>query len=89
MDIPRLNFAVLALIPKVQGADYITSFRSTTLINVIFKLIIKLSALRLDHVGSHIVGMCQSAFIEGCHIMRGSYGFMKSDTEIESGVPKT
>jgi hypothetical protein len=36
LDISRLNFGVLSLIPKVSGADSIKQFHPIALINVIF-----------------------------------------------------
>jgi hypothetical protein len=47
-DISRLNFAILTLIPKVLGADLVSQFRPIALINVIFKIISKAFAYRLD-----------------------------------------
>jgi hypothetical protein len=35
VDIARLNFGIITLIPKVKGADKIKQFRPITLINVI------------------------------------------------------
>jgi mannosylglycoprotein endo-beta-mannosidase len=48
IDISRLNFAILTLIPKVLGADLVSQFRPIALINVIFKIISKAFAYRLD-----------------------------------------
>jgi hypothetical protein len=42
LDIARLNFGVLSLIPKVPGADSIKQFRPIALINVISNLSLKL-----------------------------------------------
>jgi mannosylglycoprotein endo-beta-mannosidase len=47
VDISRLNFGVLSLLPKVPGADSIKLFRPIALINVIFKFISKAFAIRL------------------------------------------
>ncbi|XP_047051186.1 ABC transporter G family member 41-like [Lolium rigidum] len=41
VDIARLNFGVITLIPKVKGADTIKQFRPIALINVIFKFVEK------------------------------------------------
>jgi hypothetical protein len=47
VDISRLNFGILSLIPKVKGADSIKQFRPIALINVIFKFVSKAYASRL------------------------------------------
>ena len=39
MDIARLNFGILSLIPKIQVAEDIRQFRPIALINVIFKFV--------------------------------------------------
>jgi mannosylglycoprotein endo-beta-mannosidase len=41
IDIARINYGVLSLIPKVPGADKISQFRPIALINVIFKIVSK------------------------------------------------
>ena len=41
LDISRLNFGILSLIPKVPGAESIKQYRPIALINVIFKFIAK------------------------------------------------
>ena len=41
VDISRLNFGILSLIPKVQGADNIRQFRPIALIDVPFKICAK------------------------------------------------
>jgi hypothetical protein len=41
VDIARLNFGVITLIPNVKEADVIKQFRSIGLINVIVKFVVK------------------------------------------------
>jgi hypothetical protein len=65
VDIARLNFGVISLIPKVQGADTIKQFRPIALINVIFKFIAKAYATRLAPLAHRTIDRSQSAFIKG------------------------
>lgn len=71
VDISRLNFAIIALIPKIQGAEKITQFRPMALINVLFKLVVKCYALRLGPITAKIVDRAQTASIEGRFILEG------------------
>jgi hypothetical protein len=65
VDISRLNFGVLSLLPKVPGADSIKLFRPIALINVIFKFISKAFAIRLALIAHRTISMAQTAFIKG------------------------
>jgi hypothetical protein len=65
VDIARLNFGILSLILKVQGADNIKQFWPIALINVIFKLVAKAYAMRLSPVAHRIISLSQTAFIKG------------------------
>jgi hypothetical protein len=71
VDIARLNFGILSLIPKVPGADNIKQFRPIALINVIFKLVSKAYAFRLSPVAHQITSQAQTAFIKGRFIQDG------------------
>jgi mannosylglycoprotein endo-beta-mannosidase len=71
VDIARLNFGVLSLIPKVQGADDIRQFRPIALINVIFKFVAKAYAIRVSPIAHRVISRAQSAFIKGRHILEG------------------
>jgi hypothetical protein len=55
VDIARLNFGILSLIPKVPGAVNIKQFRPIALINVIFKLVSKAYAMRLSPVAHRVI----------------------------------
>jgi mannosylglycoprotein endo-beta-mannosidase len=63
LDISRLNFAVITLLPKVSGADSIKLFRPIALINVIFKFISKAFAIRLTPIAHRVISPTQTAFI--------------------------
>jgi hypothetical protein len=65
VDIARLNFGILSLIPKVPGADNIKQFCPIALINVIFKLVAKAYAMRLSPVVHRVISLSQTAFIKG------------------------
>jgi hypothetical protein len=72
LDIARLNFGVLSLIPKVPGADAIKQFRPIALINVIFKFISKAYAIRLTPIAHRTISFAQTAFIKGRQILDGA-----------------
>jgi hypothetical protein len=55
LDVSRLNFGILSLIPKVAGADDIRLFRPIALINVIFKLVSKAYAIRLLPIAHRVI----------------------------------
>jgi hypothetical protein len=71
VDIARLNFGILSLIPKVPGAENIKQFRPIALINVIFKLVSKAFAVRLSPVAHRVISQAQIAFIKGRFIQDG------------------
>ena len=71
VDISRLNFGVLSLIPKVQGGDNIRHYRPIALSNVPFKICAKASATRLGPIAQRSIHCNLSAFIRGRNILEG------------------
>jgi hypothetical protein len=65
VDISRLNYGIISLIPKVKGADTVKQFRPIALINVIFKFIAKAYASRLSPIAQRTIDRSQTAFIKG------------------------
>jgi hypothetical protein len=55
LDLSRLNFALVTLIPKVGDATNIKQFRPISLLNCSFKIFSKLLTLRLTTVVQRIV----------------------------------
>ncbi|KAK1694221.1 hypothetical protein QYE76_010918 [Lolium multiflorum] len=77
IDIVRLNFGILSLIPKVPGAEQISQYRPIALINVIFKIISKAYASKLDPIAHRILSPNQTAFIKGRNILDGPLALME------------
>ncbi|KAK1650153.1 hypothetical protein QYE76_067958 [Lolium multiflorum] len=77
IDIARINFGILSLIPKVPGAELISQYRLIALINVIFKIISKAYASKLDPVAHRILSPNQTAFIKGRNILDGPLALME------------
>ncbi|KAK1669324.1 hypothetical protein QYE76_057483 [Lolium multiflorum] len=82
--IARLNFGILSLIPKVPGADQITQYRPIALINVIFKIVSKAYASRMDPVANRIISPHQTAFIKGRNILDGPLALIEIIHEIKT-----
>jgi hypothetical protein len=83
IDISHLNFGVLSLIPKVQGADSISQFWPIALINVIFKIVSKAMASRLDPIAHRIISPTQTAFIKGRFILDGALALLEIVHELK------
>jgi hypothetical protein len=71
VGVARLNFGILTLILKVQGADDIRQFRPIAPINVIFKFVAKAYAIQLSPIAHITISGAQSAFIRGSSIHEG------------------
>ena len=84
VDISRLNFGILSLIPKVAGAESIKQFRPIALINVIFKFVAKAYAMRLAPVAHRTIAMTQTAFIKGRYIHDGALALHEIIHELKS-----
>lgn len=55
LDIARLNYDILTVIPKVKGADNIKQFRPLCMLNVIYKIITRTLAVRLSRVARRFI----------------------------------
>nr|GMD95081.1 uncharacterized protein LOC111375444 [Ipomoea batatas] len=61
----QINYTVIALIPKTQQANVVGDFRPISCCNVIYKVISKVLATRLNTVLPSIIDHAQAAFIGG------------------------
>jgi hypothetical protein len=71
VDIARLNYGIISLIPKVKGADSIKQYRPIALINVIFKFVAKAYAVRLAPLANRTIDRSQTTFIKGRSLHEG------------------
>jgi hypothetical protein len=72
MDLFRLNFASLTLIPKVEEVVDMTDFRPISLLNCSFTIFSNFLTLRLESVCQRLVAKEQSAFITGRYILESA-----------------
>lgn len=69
LDLYRLNFALITLIPKEQEAINMKKFRPISLCNCSFKIFPKVLTNRLGKIADRLVSPQQSAFIKGRYIL--------------------
>ena len=69
LEISRLNYGIITLIPKIKEANLIQQYRPICLLNVVFKNFSKTLMLRLESVLERIINKGQTAFLKGRNIM--------------------
>jgi len=67
MDLWHLNYALIALILKTEGASLVNKFRLISLLNVVIKIITKVLANRLRPHIQLLVEQVQSAFTKNIY----------------------
>lgn len=71
LDIKRLNYGVITLVPKVKEANTIKQYRPICLLNVDYKWITKTLTNRLVPMAKRIIGPNQTGFVKGRNILEG------------------
>src|SRR4051812_30380107 len=71
LDLFRLNFGNIILLPKVNNAERIQQYRPICLLNVSFKIFTKVVTIRLNSVADNIVSPSQTAFMQERNILDG------------------
>lgn len=71
LDLKRLNFGVISLIPKNNNPTDIKQFRPICVLNDCFKFLSKVVTNRLTEVADEVVSQTQTAFIPGRFILEG------------------
>ena len=69
LDLERLNYAMITLIPKEPEAKHLKKFRPISLINYSFKIFAKALNNRLIRVADRLIASNQTTFIKGRFIL--------------------
>jgi hypothetical protein len=71
LNLSRLNYEIIVLIPKLKEAVTIKQYRPIFLLNVFYKLFTKILAIRLMEVAGDVIRENQTTFIRGRNILEG------------------
>jgi len=71
LDIRRLNYRVITLVPKAQDANNIKQYRPICLLNVDYKGITKVLTNRFSVLAQTVIGSNQTGFMKGRNILEG------------------
>jgi hypothetical protein len=71
IDLARINYGIIILIPKGNDANRIQKFRPIYLLQVLFKIFTKTLTVRAAPVMEKLLAQCQTAFIKGRYITDG------------------
>jgi hypothetical protein len=71
LELFRLNFGEIILLPKINEGERIQQYRPICLLNVSFKNFTKVATIRLNSVADHVVHPSQTTFMQGRNILDG------------------
>jgi hypothetical protein len=71
VDISRINYGIITLLPKVSDAARIQQYRLICLLSCLYKLITKTLTIRIEPFADKLIHPTQSAFVKGRNIMSG------------------
>jgi hypothetical protein len=72
LNLSRLNYEIIVLVPKISEVVNIKQFRPICLLNMFYKFFTKVLASRLMEVVDDIISENQTAFIRGRNILEGA-----------------
>ena len=84
LDIARLNYVILTLIPKEENATEMKKFRPIALINCSFKIFSKALNNRLTRIIDRLISPNQTAFIKGRYILDEAFILHETMHELSS-----
>ena len=71
INLSRINYGVITLLPKGEDASLIQKFRPICLLQVLFKIITKTLTDRMGPVMEKLIDSSQNAFVKGRYIADG------------------
>lgn len=71
LDLQRLNYGVITLIPKIKEANNIRQYHPIYLVNVDYKIFTKTLNSRIVWMAKDILDQAQTAFTKGRNILEG------------------
>lgn len=71
LNVSRLNYGIITLLPKIKEASKIQQFRPICLLNCLYKLITKTHTIRLEIVADKLIHKTQTAFMKNQNILSG------------------
>jgi hypothetical protein len=84
LELFRLNFGEIILLPKVNEAEKIQQYGPICLLNVSFKIFTKVATIRLNTVADVVVRPSQTAFMQGRNILDGAVTLHETVHELHS-----
>jgi hypothetical protein len=64
LELFRVNFGEVILLPKIKEAERIQQYRLICLLSISFKIFPKIATIRLNRVAGHVVRPSQTAFMQ-------------------------
>jgi hypothetical protein len=71
LNISRINYGIITLLPKITEATKIQQYRPICLLSCLYKLVTKTLTLRIEKVANRLIHNNQTAFKKGRNIMSG------------------
>jgi hypothetical protein len=71
LDVQRLNYGIITLLPKISDADKISQYRPICLLRSIYKLLTKVLTIRVEPFLDKIISVHQNAFMKRRNIVDG------------------
>jgi hypothetical protein len=88
LDVKKINYGTISLIPKVKEAERMQQFRPICLLNCLYKWITKCLTFRLEPVAARLIHKSQTTFIKRKDIMNSILALLEilHETKIKRKV---